>query len=55
VAQDLKILVASTMDDPRHKEVSQVTKLDRAEPDPALFQIPSDFTVREVSADSPQK
>lgn len=53
VAQDLKILVASTMDDPRHKEVSQVTKLDRSEPDPALFQIPSDFTVKEVSANAP--
>ncbi len=55
IAQDLKILLVSTMDDPRHKEVSQVTKLDRNEPDPALFQIPADFTVREVSADSSQR
>jgi hypothetical protein len=55
VAQDLKILVASTLDDPRQKQVSQVTKLDRSVPDPTLFQIPSDFTVREVSVDSPQK
>jgi hypothetical protein len=55
VAEDLKILMASTLDDPRHREVSQVTKLDRSEPDPALFQIPSDFTVREVWPTSPQK
>jgi hypothetical protein len=55
VAQDLKILLASTLDDPRHKEVTEVTNLDRSEPDPALFQIPSDFTVREVSVDSAQK
>jgi hypothetical protein len=55
IAQDLKILMASTLDDPRQREVDQVTSLDRSEPDPALFQIPSDFAVREVSADSPQR
>src|SRR5580700_248546 len=55
VAQDLKILLASTLDDPRHREVTQVTNLDRSEPDPALFQIPIDFKVKEVSADSPQQ
>jgi hypothetical protein len=55
IAQDLKILLASTLDDPRQRQVSQVTKLDRSQPDPALFQIPADFTAREVSPDSPQK
>jgi hypothetical protein len=55
IAQDLKILMASTLDDPRQREVDQVTSLDRSEPDPALFQIPSEFTVREVSADSTQQ
>jgi hypothetical protein len=55
VAQDLKILLASALNDPRQSEVSQVTKLDRSVPDPTLFEIPTDFTVREVSLDSPKK
>jgi hypothetical protein len=55
VAEDLKIPLATTLDDPRQREASQVTKLDRAQPDPILFQIPADFTVREVSPDSPQR
>jgi hypothetical protein len=55
IAQDLKILMASSLDDPREKEVDRVTSLDRSEPDPALFEIPSDFTVKEVSSDSEQR
>jgi hypothetical protein len=51
----LKILLASTLDDPREKEVVKVTNLDRSEPDPALFQIPADFMVREIAADSQQQ
>jgi hypothetical protein len=50
VSPDLKILLASSMDDPREKLTREITKLDRTEPDPALFQIPSDFTVKDVPA-----
>ena len=55
IAQDLKVLLASTLDDPRHKQVNQVTQLDRSEPDPALFEIPPDFSVREAKDDSPRR
>jgi hypothetical protein len=48
VSPDLKILLASSMDDPREKLVRQATRLDRAEPDSSLFTIPPDFTVKEV-------
>jgi hypothetical protein len=54
VAQDLKILLASTLEDPRQNQVTHVTQLDRSEPDPTLFQIPSDFSVRDVKASSQQ-
>jgi hypothetical protein len=54
IAQDLKILLASSSDDPRQKQVNQVTQLDRSVPDPALFSIPSDFTMRDVPVPSQQ-
>jgi hypothetical protein len=54
VAEDLKILLASTLDDPRHKRVDEVTQLDRSVPDPVLFAIPSDFTVKEVTVPASQ-
>jgi|HubBroStandDraft_1064217.scaffolds.fasta_scaffold38339_3 hypothetical protein len=54
VAQDLKILLASSLDDPRHKQVDQVTQLERSEPDPGLFTIPSDFTVKDVTVPASQ-
>lgn len=47
-APDLKILLASSMNDPRELRTTTVTQLDRSDPDPALFQIPPDFTVRDV-------
>lgn len=53
VSPDLKILLASSMDDPREQQMRQVTQLDRTEPDPALFQVPSGFTVKEVPARQP--
>lgn len=55
VAQDLKILLASELNDPRQKEITQVTQLDRSVPDPTLFQIPSDFSVHEVTAKSQRR
>ncbi len=53
VSPDLKILLASSMDDPREQLIRQVTQLDRSEPDPSIFQIPQGFTVSEVQV--PQK
>jgi hypothetical protein len=55
VSQDLKILLASSMDDPREKQTREVTQLDRAEPDSSLFKVPSGFTVKEVPVDQSQR
>jgi hypothetical protein len=47
-APDLKIPLASTSDDPRGQKITMtVTGLQRAEPDPALFQIPADYKMVE--------
>jgi hypothetical protein len=48
ISPDLKILLASSSDDPREQLIRQVTQLDRSEPDPSIFQIPQGFTVKEV-------
>jgi hypothetical protein len=49
VAEDLKILLASSMDDPRSgKQTGEVTHLERAEPDASLFQVPAGYTVKEA-------
>lgn len=53
VSPDLKILLASSMDDPREQQMRQVTQLDRGEPDETLFQVPSGFAVKEVPARQP--
>jgi len=43
---ELKIVLRMTQDDPRKdKHSEEVTELLRTEPDPALFQIPPDYTV----------
>jgi hypothetical protein len=48
---DLKLLVMSKSIDPRMGETTyKLTNLSRSEPDPALFQIPADYTVKEQSA-----
>jgi hypothetical protein len=45
---DLKVLVMSKSSDPRVGETTyKLTNLSRAEPDPALFQIPADYTVKD--------
>jgi hypothetical protein len=45
---DLKVLVMSKSSDPRMGETTyKLTNLARAEPDPALFQIPADYTIKE--------
>jgi len=47
-APDLKIPLMSTSDDPRGEKITRtVTELQRADPDPALFQIPADYTTVE--------
>jgi hypothetical protein len=48
---ELKIIVGSTTDDPQMgKTTMVVSDLQRAEPDPALFQVPSDYRVTETPA-----
>ena len=43
---DLKLTILSKRSDPRVGEtVTRVTSLDRSEPDPALFQVPPDYTI----------
>jgi hypothetical protein len=43
----LKVLVMSKSSDPRMGETTyKLTNLSRAEPDPALFQIPADYTIK---------
>jgi hypothetical protein len=45
---DLKVLVMSKSSDPRMGETTyKLTNLSRAEPEPALFQIPADYTVKD--------
>jgi hypothetical protein len=48
---DLQVVVMSKTSDPRYGDsVYQLTGITRAEPDPALFTVPSDYTVREGRA-----
>lgn len=45
---DLQVLVMSKTSDPRFGEsVYQLSSVSRTEPDPALFAVPSDYTIRE--------
>jgi hypothetical protein len=47
---DLKVVVMSKTSDPRYGDsVYQLTGISRAEQDPALFAVPSDYTVKEGS------
>jgi hypothetical protein len=55
VSPDLKILLAQFSDDPREKQTRQVTKLDQSEPDPSLFTIPADFSIKEVTVQASQR
>ena len=48
VSPDLKILLASSMDDPREQQSREATRLDRTEPDASLFQVPAGYTVTEA-------
>jgi hypothetical protein len=45
---DLKVLVMSKSSDPRMGETTyKLTNLSRSEPDPTLFQIPADYTIKD--------
>jgi hypothetical protein len=45
---DLRIVVLSTDEDPRSgTHTSEITNLDRSEPDPAIFQVPEGYVVNE--------
>jgi len=47
MSEDLKVPVMTTMTDPRTgSRTMQLTNINRAEPDAALFQIPADYTVK---------
>ncbi|MGA9672532.1 MAG: hypothetical protein WBQ94_25175, partial [Terracidiphilus sp.] len=48
VSPELKLVVMSTNDDPRSgTSTMELTDIERAEPDPALFQVPEGYTVKE--------
>ena len=49
-SSDLQMLVKSSNSDPRFGDTTyQLTKVTRTEPDPALFQIPADYTIARQS------
>jgi hypothetical protein len=48
VSPDLKLLLASSMDDPREQLTREVTHLERVQPDASLFEVPADYTVKEA-------
>ena len=50
VSNELDLTLLEKQSDPRFGEsITRVTSLDRAEPDPALFQIPPDYIVQELN------
>ena len=52
MSPDLKTVISSKRNDPRMGEQTfQLTNIVRAEPDPSLFTVPSDFKI----TDGPQK
>ena len=55
ISPDLKIVLLQSTKDPRQNEIRQVTSLDRNEPDPQVFQIPSGLAVQEVSVGSSKR
>ena len=48
MSSDLKLILQSVDDDPRTgTRITEVTNLDRGEPNPALFQVPEGYTIRD--------
>ncbi len=55
-SKDLQMIVMSRHSDPRTAETTyRVTNIRRGEPDPSLFQVPSDYTVTEMTEVRPEK
>jgi len=53
MSPDLKIIVLSINEDPRTgTQTIELTNLDRSEPDPALFQVPEGYTIRDQTPGS---
>jgi len=48
ISPELKIVLATSMDDPREQSGTDVTQLTRTEPDVAFFQVPADYAVTEA-------
>lgn len=49
-SKDLQVLVQSKHSDPRFGETTyRLTNINRSEPSPSLFQVPSDYTVKEMT------
>ena len=47
VSNDLQMMVKSTSSDPRFGDTTyQLTNIVQSAPDPSLFQIPADYTIR---------
>jgi hypothetical protein len=54
-SRELDITLLSVNDDPRTgTRTSEVTDLDRAEPDPSVFQVPEGYTVKDQNPGQPQ-
>lgn len=54
MSPDLKVLVMSNTSDPRMGETTyRLTNILRAEPDPALFEVPPDYTIQDKPAGQP--
>jgi len=54
-SRELDIILLSVNDDPRTgTRTSEVTDLDRAEPDPNVFQVPEGYTVKDQNPGQPQ-
>jgi hypothetical protein len=51
VSNELGLTLLEKLADPRFGDsVTRVTSLDRSEPDPALFQVPPDYTLQDPNA-----
>jgi hypothetical protein len=54
-SRDLNITLLSVNEDPRTgTRTTEVTDLDRAEPDPSVFQVPEGYTVKDQNTGQPQ-
>jgi hypothetical protein len=48
ISPELKIVLATSMDDPREQSRTDVTQLSRTEPDAGFFKVPADYAVTEA-------